>query len=281
MSKWLASVVSVVFVLLSAEADGAELSVEQERALQVASISTGYAFGAFHTVLIASALADEDALSRSWVAGTTGGTVKPENGLIGEPWGATIKVLTARSVDALQTEHKECARGEPGMIWVNTPALMKGYFQRPDLTDAVVCQGWFMTGDIGTIDEQGRLHIRGRERDEINKGGIKVFPADIDAVAQMFHAVTDVCTFGIDDELYGENIAMGVVLSDRADTTIIGLFGWLADHLAEHKRPVRWYALEEIPRTSRGKINRDIVKAACLDIEPLDLRTIVRDCGAS
>ena len=166
------------------------------------------------------------------------------------------------------------------MIWLNTPALMKGYFQRPELTGAVVYQGWFMTGDIGIIDEQGRLCIRGRERDEINKGGVKVFPADIDAVAQQFDAVIDVCTFGIDDKLYGENVAIALVLSNHDDSVINRLFGWLVDRLAVHKRPVRWYVLDEIPRTSRGKINRLTVKGKCLDSEPLDLRRIVSDDGS-
>jgi len=50
-------------------------------------------------------------------------------------------------------------------VWLNTPAPMKGYFERDDLTDQVVCHGWFLTGDIGLVDERGRLYLRGRERD--------------------------------------------------------------------------------------------------------------------
>ncbi len=211
----------------------------------------------------------------SWVAGTTGPRVEPERGLIGEPWGATIKILTARSVEALKEDCSECPAGVAGMIWLNTPALMKGYFQRPDLTSDVVYQGWFMTGDIGVIDDRGRLLIRGRERDEINKGGMKVFPADIDAIAQQFYVVKDVCTFAVDDRLYGENVALAVVMSDRSEVAIRGLFEWLVSHLAEHKRPIQWYLLDEIPRTSRGKVNRDTVRRACLEAEPIQLGEIV------
>lgn len=213
----------------------------------------------------------------SWVAGTTGGEVIPENGLIGQPWGATIKVLRSHDTHAVLTPDMECGTGEAGMVWLNTPALMKGYFQRQDLTDAVVCQGWFMTGDIGLIDAHGRLLLRGRERDEINKGGLKIFPADIDAVVAQFTAVVDVCTFGFEDPYYGENVGMALVLQNQSNESLRALHGWIEAHLAEHKRPARWYVLDEIPRTTRGKINRISVMQSCLASQPVDLRKILRD----
>jgi acyl-CoA synthetase (AMP-forming)/AMP-acid ligase II len=213
----------------------------------------------------------------SWVAGTTGGAVEPEDGLIGTPWGAAIKVLRARSVEAVMDDDSCCGVDEEGMIWLNTPALMKGYFKRQDLTDAVVHQGWFMTGDIGIIDARDHLLIRGRERDEINKGGMKVFPADVDAVVEQHEYVTDVCTFGIGDVLYGENVAIAVVLRESTNDSIRSVHEWIEVHLAEHKRPARWYILEDIPRTSRGKINRDTVRQTCEAQQPFDLATVLAE----
>jgi acyl-CoA synthetase (AMP-forming)/AMP-acid ligase II len=148
---------------------------------------------------------------------------------------------------------------------------MKGYFDRDDLTAQVVADGWFMTGDIGLLDERGRLYLRGRERDEINKGGLKIYPADVDAVVERFDRATDVCAFGLDDPAYGQNVGIAVVLADREDATVRDLHQWMRRHLAEHKMPVRWYLLDEIPRTSRGKVNRDAVKQACAELAPLDL----------
>jgi len=174
------------------------------------------------------------------------------------------------------TPDLECGSGETGMIWLQTPSLMRGYFQRQDLTDACVSQGWFMTGDIGLLDDRGRLFLKSRMRDEINKGGMKVFPADIDEVVEQFAHTKDVCSFGIEDDLYGENVAMAVVLSDQSDTIINHLQSWIESHLAQHKHPVRWYLLDEIPRTSRGKINRDSVAQQCKPREPLDLQKIFR-----
>jgi fatty-acyl-CoA synthase len=172
-------------------------------------------------------------------------------------------------------DDSRCAIDEEGMIWLNTPALMKGYFQRQDLTDYAVHQGWFLTGDIGLVDARGRLFIRGRERDEINKGGMKVFPADVDAVVAQHESVTDVCTFGIDDVLYGENVAMAVVLRELTGKSVRSLHEWIEGHLAEHKRPTRWYVLEDMPRTSRGKINRDTVRRTCEAKQPLDLAAVI------
>lgn len=206
----------------------------------------------------------------SWVAGTSGEAVVPESGLVGRPWGATIRVVEHGDDAEPPSLTRGCAAGQTGMVWLHTPALMKGYFQRPDLTDAAVHHGWFMTGDIGLIDDRGRLVLRGRERDEINKGGAKIYPSDIDAVARQCEGVRDVCAFGFADAVYGENVAMALVLEHDSPATHHRLNEWLGNHLATHKQPVRWYVLDEIPTTDRGKINRVAVMETCLQQQPLD-----------
>ena len=217
----------------------------------------------------------------NWVGGASSRDNPPEDGLLGTPWGASVAVLEARTIDDLMEKDRHCKIEEPGMIWLKTPALMKGYFERDDLTSAVVRDGWFVTGDIGILDSQGRLVLRGREREEINKGGTKVFPADIDSVVQQFDRVVDVCTFAVDDALYGENVAMAVVLQNSEARTVAGLHDWIGRHLAEHKRPERWYLLQEIPRTSRGKLNRENVSRVCREQEPLKLGEILREYARS
>lgn len=207
----------------------------------------------------------------SWVAGLADADVAAEDGLIGEGWGAVIKVLRTSETDVPLDAGAECAVGETGYVWLNTPALMKGYFQRDDLTAKAVIDGWFFTGDIGVLDALGRLSLRGRERDEINKGGMKIYPADVDAVVERFDRASDVCTFAIEDALYGQIVGMAVVLSDPQDATVHALHAWMQRHLAEPKMPSRWWAVAEIPRTSRGKINREAVRDACAAQAPLDM----------
>jgi acyl-CoA synthetase (AMP-forming)/AMP-acid ligase II len=211
----------------------------------------------------------------SWVAGLHEADVPAEDGLIGEGWGAVVRILKTNDTTQPLEPEQSCAIGESGYVWLNTPALMKGYFQRDDLTSKAVAEGWFMTGDIGFLDERNRLFLRGRERDEINKGGMKIYPSDIDAVVERFAGASDVCAFPIDDPIYGQSVGMAVVLQDRQRQTICDLHDWLKTHLAEHKLPSRWWVLDNIPRTSRGKVNRDAVRTACEQQPPLDLPSVL------
>jgi acyl-CoA synthetase (AMP-forming)/AMP-acid ligase II len=207
--------------------------------------------------------------------------VPAEDGLIGNGWGATIRVLRTNETTQPLRATDKCSKGESGYVWLNTPALMKGYFGRDDLTCKAVVDGWFMTGDIGFLDDEGRLLLRGRERDEINKGGMKIYPSDIDAVVERFEKASDVCAFALDDPIYGQSVGIAVVLADRSNETIQALHGRMGSELAEHKMPSRWWLVDEIPRTSRGKIKRDDVKAACEKQPPLDLPSILAGTTAA
>jgi acyl-CoA synthetase (AMP-forming)/AMP-acid ligase II len=214
----------------------------------------------------------------SWVAGSSYPDFEPEDGLIGEPWGAVVKIMSSAETEPFPDPDLRCEPGESGYVWLNTPALMQGYFGRDDLTKAVVSRGWFMTGDIGTIDDRGRLYLRGRERDEINKGGMKVYPADIDAVFEAVEGVRDVCAFAYDgDPLYGENVGVAFVAPDLDEERLRGLHRFVGERLASHQMPARWYAVDEIPRTSRGKINRRNVAESCAALAPLDWRRLLQN----
>jgi acyl-CoA synthetase (AMP-forming)/AMP-acid ligase II len=209
----------------------------------------------------------------SWVAGSSYSELSPEDGLIGEPWGSVIRVMKTGTTEPFPEPDLQCGTGESGYVWINTPALMQGYFGRDDLTRAVVSRGWFMTGDIGMMDERGRLFLKGRERDEINKGGMKIYPADIDAVFESIEGVRDVCAFAYEgDPLYGENVGVAFVAPGFGDGELLDMLDRVQERLASHQMPVRWYSVSEIPRTSRGKVNRRNVAEACGALEPLDWR---------
>ncbi len=210
----------------------------------------------------------------SWVAGTTLSGFEPEDGLIGVPWGATVAITRGGDVLAPPGIGEPCGPGESGFVWLNTPALMRGYLDRDDLTDQCVRAGWFLTGDLGFVDERGWLYLRGRVRDEINKGGAKVYPADIEAVAEQVPGVAEACCFAVDDPNYGQNVGLVVVVADPSVSPLHELFAVLRQRLAEHQLPVKCYLIDAIPRTSRGKINRDHIAAACKELTPVDLRSL-------
>lgn len=212
----------------------------------------------------------------SWVAGTTVGEFVPEDGLIGMPWGAVIRILKSRDLHAAFDLDSTCKTEEAGYVWINTAGLMQGYYDQQELTDEVVSGGWFLTGDVGLIDERGWLYLKSRGREEINKGGTKIYPQDIDAVVERFEHTREVCVFGIADPLYGQNVAMAVVLKNDDAITIRALYGWMKRHLAEFKMPIRWYILDSLPRNSRGKSSRRAVQESCAQRAPLDLQKILR-----
>jgi acyl-CoA synthetase (AMP-forming)/AMP-acid ligase II len=212
----------------------------------------------------------------SWAAGTTIDKFEPEDGLVGIAWGGSIKILKSADLQSLFATDAECKVDETGYVWINTPALMQGYFAQSALTEQVISGGWFITGDMGLVDQRGRLYLKGRERDEINKGGAKVYPADVDAVVERFEHATAVCTFAIDDRAYGQNVAMAVVMSRQDDAALRQLHAWLKEHLAEFKIPQRWYVIDELPKNSRGKVSRGTVQELCATLKPVDLVGLLR-----
>jgi acyl-CoA synthetase (AMP-forming)/AMP-acid ligase II len=190
----------------------------------------------------------------SWVAGLEDASVPAEDGLIGEGWGAVVQVLHTDDTTQPLSPEQRCADWGVGLCLAQYPSSDEGIFSpRRSYRQGSRSDGWFMTGDIGFLDDRGRLLLRGRERDEINKGGMKIYPADIDAVVERFDRASDVCAFALDDAIYGQAVGMAVVLADREDDTIRALHAWMKPHLAEHKMPSRWWAIDAIPRTSRGQ----------------------------
>ena len=208
----------------------------------------------------------------SWLAGATAADGPPEDGLVGEAWGGVVKVLRTASTDPGPLLAEECAPGERGYVWVNTPALMRGYLDAEDATRRAVSHGWFSTADTGFRDERGRLYLTGRESEEINRAGTKIHPAEIDAVVERFAHTVDVCAFGYGDPIMGESVGIAVVLDRDQPEIRRGLYDWTRRYLAAHRVPQRWYVLDSIPRNANGKADRAGVARHCAELPALDMR---------
>ena len=187
----------------------------------------------------------------NWVAGASSRTEGISDGLVGKLWGgeAAIKDSTGTIRDT----------GE-GELLVKSPSVMSGYLRRPDLTAAVLVDGWFHTGDIGHIDERGLIRLNGRIKDEINRAGFKVQPSEIDALLQTHPAVSEACVFGIADAVSGEIVAAAVCLAPGENATAEALKDWCANKVRREAIPERWFMVDKLPRNDRGKINRDAVR---------------------
>ena len=94
-------------------------------------------------------------------------------------------------------------------------------------------------------------------------------------MAEQFAGVNDLCCFAVDDSHYGQNVGLALVMGDASPASLKELHGWLRRHLGEHQMPVQWFLLESLPRTSRGKINRDQIADACRAQAPVDLRRVL------
>lgn len=150
---------------------------------------------------------------------------------------------------------------------------MSGYWDRPDLTTAAFHQGWYRTGDRGSIDQQGRLWLTGRIKDEINRAGFKVQPAEIDGLLESNPAVAEACIFGISDPLGGEAIAAAIRLENGASASPQSLQAWCLERVRREAVPERWFIVSEIPRTARGKVSRDAVRGMLVKETVADVRT--------
>jgi acyl-CoA synthetase (AMP-forming)/AMP-acid ligase II len=207
--------------------------------------------------------------------GTTFPGAEPEEGLVGVPWGAMVQVMPDVQPENAPGLAVPCRAGEVGHVWLSTPAMMRGYLGRDDLTARTASNGWLSTGDLGLLDDRGCLYLRGRVRDEINRGGLKIYPTDVDSVAERFPGVSEACCFACDDRAYGQSVAIAIVLSHPEPASLKELYGWLKLHLAEYQMPVRWHLLDAIPRTAQGKVSRVLVAEHCAAVPPVDLRAIL------
>jgi acyl-coenzyme A synthetase/AMP-(fatty) acid ligase len=191
----------------------------------------------------------------NWIAGASGREFTPEDGLIGRMWGGEAAVAG--------NDGGRRPEGE-GELVVRPPSLMRGYFRRDDLTAQVLRDGWYHTGDIGTIGGDGVMRLTGRQKSEINKAGMKIHPEEIDLLLERHPAVAEACAFGVDDDISGELVGAAVRLADGASAKAAELRDWCGERIKADAVPDRWYFVAEIPKTDRGKVNRTSVRDACL-----------------
>jgi oxalate---CoA ligase len=191
----------------------------------------------------------------NWIAGVSATEIKPQDGMIGRMWGGSAAVLI---------NDKEIVSEGEGELLVQTPSVMSGYYKCNNLNNKAFFRGWFRTGDIGLIDKSGVIKLTGRKKFEINRAGLKIHPEDIDILLEQHPLVSEACAFGIPDIISGEIVAVAVSLSEKDSIETNELEEWCQKYLVQEKIPERWFVLSEIPKTDRGKINRDNVAKACL-----------------
>jgi malonyl-CoA/methylmalonyl-CoA synthetase len=184
------------------------------------------------------------------------------NPLHGERRAGTVGApLPQVEVRVCDTDGSELPRGQVGSVEVRGPNVFKGYWQQPDRTRADFRpDGFFITGDVGTIEPDGYLRLAGRAKDLIISGGLNVYPKEIEEAIDAIDGVVESAVFGIPHPDLGEAVAAAVTLAPTASVTPAGIVATLRHTLAGFKTPKRVYVLDELPRNAMSKVQKAVLR---------------------
>ncbi len=179
---------------------------------------------------------------------------KRKPGSIGMP----LPALEVRMVDP--ATGADVKPGQTGEIWLKGPAVTPGYWQKPEETAKTFEQGWFRTGDLGNIDEDGYYYLTDRIKHIIISGGENVSPKELESVINQVEGVAESSVVGITDEKWGEKIVAAVVKKPGADVSSAGIQADCKKHLHDWKCPKEITFVEKLPRNTMGKVLKEEVK---------------------
>jgi acyl-CoA synthetase (AMP-forming)/AMP-acid ligase II len=157
--------------------------------------------------------------------------------------------------------------GERGELCIKSPANCVGYWNKPEATAGAFVDGWFHTGDVAYLDDEGFVYIVDRLKDIIIRGGENISCLEVEAAIYAHPDVVEAAVFGLPDERLGEIVGAVIVLQPGAALAEAALLDFLADHLAAFKLPARiWFREELLPRIASGKIFKRQLKADYADL---------------
>ena len=153
------------------------------------------------------------------------------------------------------------APGEVGEIAIRGPNVMKGYWHRPDATaEAIDQDGWFYTGDMARVDEDGYFFIVDRKKDMIIRGGYNIYPREIEEVFYEHPSVREVAVIGVPHAMLGEEVAAAVILKPGAHVTAEELRDYVKEQVAAYKYPRHVWFADELPKGATGKVLKREIK---------------------
>ena len=211
-----------------------------ERVTQRTGVPFITAYGASELPLISANPADAD--PSTWRIDTAGRVIDP----------IEVRVVDVETGEAAPD-------GAPGEIQARGPSLMRGYLPA-DANAAAFVDGWYRTGDIGTVEPGGWVHITDRLKEMIKVNGFQVAPAEVEAVLIEHPGVADCAVFGVSDDRTGEAVVAAVVAASDTELVVSELQDRVAGTLAKYKRPAHVIVRESIPRTPSGKVLRRVLR---------------------
>lgn len=179
-----------------------------------------------------------------------------KNATIGVPWSDT----DARIVDMDSGE--VLPQGGIGELQVKGPQVMQGYWKRPEETAKALQDGWYSTGDIAIMDEDGYFYILDRKKDMILAGGFNIYPREVEEILFEHPAIREAAVIGVPDTYRGETVKAFIVLQPGEQVTIEELDAFCRERLASYKVPRSYEMRDELPKTTVGKVLRRQLQGA-------------------
>ncbi|MER9018588.1 malonyl-CoA synthase [Mesorhizobium sp. M0898] len=182
-------------------------------------------------------------------------------GTVGFPLtGVSLRITDPESGETL-------AKGDVGMIEVRGPNVFCGYWRMPEKTKAEFRDdGFFITGDLGLIDADGYVHIVGRGKDLIISGGYNIYPKEVESEIDALPGVVESAVIGVAHPDFGEGVTAVVVRAPGSTISAAAIVEAIAGHLARYKHPKRVIFVDELPRNTMGKVQKNLLREAYKDL---------------
>jgi malonyl-CoA/methylmalonyl-CoA synthetase len=172
--------------------------------------------------------------------------------------GIPLPGLQVRIVDV--KTFQDVARGETGEIWLKGPAVTPGYWRNPEETASTFTDGWFRTGDLGMVDQDGYYYLTDRIKHIIISGGENISPKEVEAVINRMDGVLESSVVGIPDEKWGERVVTAVVAKKGSTLQPSEVQSFCKKHLHDWKCPKSVVLVDELPKNTMGKVLKENVK---------------------
>ncbi|MBI2431252.1 MAG: long-chain fatty acid--CoA ligase [Candidatus Hydrogenedentes bacterium] len=174
-------------------------------------------------------------------------------GSIGKPiWGCRVRIM--------REDGSFAAPGEEGEVVVRGHNVMKGYHSKPEATGQTMLGGWFHTGDLGHMDEEGYIFLTGLKKDMLIRAGMNVYPREIEDVLQAHPGILEAAVIGMPDAVRGEEVKAYIVLRRPAALTEKEISTYCREQLASYKCPRRIVVMDKLPRDVAGRLNKKALR---------------------
>lgn len=171
------------------------------------------------------------------------------------------KPIKGVSIKIVGPDYQELPNGSVGRIALKGPGMMLGYYKQPEKTAEVIHDGWYLSDDLGWLDDEGFLTLSGRVSDLIITGGENVFAQEVENLLSTVDSIEECCVFGSPDDYWGEMVSACVVPKPGYKLTADGLRSFCKEHIAGYKVPKKIFITSELPRNAVGKIDKpEVIK---------------------